>query len=359
MGSGKGGKQSTTQTSEPWRAAQPYLIGDGNTTGVFPEAMALYNRSGWTPDMETLKNNQWEDTLRRGWQPTTFTTTGANALNGLYDPNISKVAPTSAPTINMVKARAAQGELDPTSALKGLLTGNVTNPYLYQQADAIRNNLTRNTMENVMPGIRSESLASGQYGGSRQGIAEGLAASRLNSDIADSLSNMFGNAYENAQQRMYGTAMGLNSQAQQVATQNAANNMGTQQFNANLGRQNNSQEMQRANQALNTRGAGLNMIAQSNAIGDKQYQNLSSLLGQSSAYDWNNLNNYANVMMNGAKMGGSSTGTGKTSSSPLSTVMGLGLTGLGLYNGFGGAGLLGGGVGSGWVNSDLINSYGF
>lgn len=135
--------------------------------------------------------------------------------------------------VSPVDARAAQGTLNPTGALESLLSGKVQNPYLDQQSQAIIGQLTRNFSENVLPQIRSGSIASGQYGGSRQGIAEGLAASRLQQDIAVPLYNLYGGAFENAQQRMYGTANTLNQQAVDISNANANRNL--QQYGMNQG----------------------------------------------------------------------------------------------------------------------------
>ncbi len=59
------------------------------------------------------------------------------------------------------------------------------------------NNLTRN----ILPAIRSGSVAAGSYGGSRQGIAEGLALGETNRYIGDTLANMNMQAYEGGMNR--------------------------------------------------------------------------------------------------------------------------------------------------------------
>lgn len=63
------------------------------------------------------------------------------------------------------------------------------------------NNLTRN----ILPQIRSGSVADGVYGGSRQGIAEGLAASETSRGIGDTLARMDMDAY-NSGLGMYNAA---------------------------------------------------------------------------------------------------------------------------------------------------------
>jgi hypothetical protein len=223
-------------------------------------------------------------------------------------------------------ARTLQGGLDPSGALSRLLSGTPDNPYLDAQANAITGMMTRNMNENVMPGIRSGAISAGQYGGSRQGIAEGLAASRLNQDLAPALTGLYGGAYENAQQRMAGTASGLNEQAANMAAQNAANTLNTQQFNANLGLQRNAQEMQNAAQRADLASQG-SQLASGGVQGQQtQYANMQALLGLEDEYDWNQLSKYAGMIYPGAGMGGTQTqsGGGNTGADIMGMVTGLG-----------------------------------
>lgn len=246
----------------------------------------------------------------------------------------------NAPQTNLVQARQSQGRLDPTGSLARMLSGRPDNPYLDQQASAITNQLTRNLNENVMPGVRSEALASGQYGGSRQGIAEGLAASRLNQDLAPALTNLYGGAYENAQGRMYGTANSLNDQAFQNATNNAnrdfagqqfnvSNDLAKQQFNANLGLQNNSQLMQKQSQNLGNRMQGIGILGGANAIQDNNFAQYMNAQGAPNQYNWQNLNNYAGIIQPGAGMG--STQSQTMNKNIGAGVLGGGLAGAGAY----------------------------
>ncbi len=52
-----------------------------------------------------------------------------------------------------------------------------------------------NLQRNILPGIRTGSVAAGSYGGSRQGIAEGLAASETARGVGDTLARMDMDAY--------------------------------------------------------------------------------------------------------------------------------------------------------------------
>jgi hypothetical protein len=252
---------------------------------------------------------------------------GSDMMSGKYDSGIGRMANVNRPTsLDVNRARAAQGALDPTNALSGILQGQPSNPYLDQQAAAITNNLTRNMNENVMPGIRSGAISAGQYGGSRQGIAEGLAASRLNQDLAPALSGLYGNAYEAAQGRQANAASQLNDQAFNTGTFNIGNEMNTDQFNANLGLQNNAQGIQDAQQRADLAMQGSQMASGGVQGQQTQYANMQALLGLPDDYDWNNLSKYAGMIYPGAGMGGTQTqsGGGNTGADIMGMVTGLG-----------------------------------
>lgn len=83
---------------------------------------------------------------------------------------------------------ARRGEnfwLDPNLAF------NLDNiPGLKQARDSLVQDTTRNLTENILPGLRSGSVQSGTYGGSRQGIGEGLAVGRTSDAIAGQVANL-------------------------------------------------------------------------------------------------------------------------------------------------------------------------
>lgn len=399
--------------------------------GIYPEAQRLYQQQGWSNSMQSLTDAQRQLVAgRTPWQADQARGVRRGLMQGDFDVNMQRVGniagvgytPTAGADaigpilgVNNVTsrdvmslltsptgARATQGSLDPSSALGQLLSGTVSNPYLDQQAAAITNRLTQNLNEGVMPGIRSSALAAGQYGGSRQGIAEGLAASRLNEDLAPALSQIYGNAHEAAQQRMYGTAQSLNEQAlaneqananrdltaqttnagnslqaslanasnqlsaqqfnanlglqnnaqnlqnQQfnanLGLQNNAQNLQARQFNANLGLQNNQQALQSVQQQLANRMQGLNLSQAINQINDSGYAQQLGLLNAPNDYNWQNLMRYAGIIQPGSGIGSNTTTTQQGGSNPFADVLGAGMTGLGLYNGLSGMGLLGGGA---------------
>ena len=149
-----------------------------------------------------------------------------------------------------------------TSAIQGGIDQS-KNAFNQMQSTA-----TENLMENIMPSIRSNSVLSGQYGGSRQGVAEGNAIGDF-TKAQQQAATMFGqnntnaavgaqaNAYETDSNRALSATQGLGAQqygvAQQDAqTKNAAEFMNVGQANQNYAT---NAQLQQANNALNQNGA--------------------------------------------------------------------------------------------------------
>lgn len=350
-----GGKTKTKSRFAPWDQAEGYITGEGGNfpdgqegnPGLFKDAYSTYRSGGFNPQMQGAQDlySQYLNSQANDPRMGLYKDAGFDLLSGArrvgeggYDTNFKPVA-----SVGMPDARNAQGVLDPTNAMQSLLSGTPNNPYLDQQAAAITGQLTRNMNENVMPGIRSGAINSGQYGGSRQGIAEGQAISRLNQDLAPALTNLYGNAYENAQGRMMGTANALNDQAYNTAF-----------GNANLGLQNNAQQMQQNTQNLTNRmqsiplaQGGLGLMSGANDLRGQMYQNQinSAMLPQQT--NWNNLNNYANLMYQGAGLGGSSSGTQSQSTGIIPSILGTAAGIGGIASGFGGMAGMASKLGSG------------
>lgn len=82
------------------------------------------------------------------------------------------------------------------------------NPYLTQAQQAIASQVTDNLNRNILPGLSSSAIASGNYGGSRQGVVEANALKDANNSIANAMANLSYNAYN--------TASNNNLQQQQI-----------------------------------------------------------------------------------------------------------------------------------------------
>ena len=89
------------------------------------------------------------------------------------------------------------------------------NPYLQGQAQAITNQVNQNLQTQQLPGINTNAIAAGGFGGSRHGIAQGLAIGNTNQGLSNSLANLYGNAYAQDQQIAAQSSM----QAAQIAAQ--------------------------------------------------------------------------------------------------------------------------------------------
>jgi hypothetical protein len=361
----KGGSPTTTtQKSEPWSGVQPYLLGSNGSPGIFSEAQRLYQIGGWRPEQQDLVDEQNKNLAGRADQAGSAYGVGNAAINGQFDPRITRVGDVPeadkvvAQMVDPTKAFASLGAANPTGAIQQMLTGRADTSTLNPVVQSAFRRLGEGFNEQVLPGIRGNAIASGQYGGSRQGIAEGLASRGLLYSMGDVANNMYNQAYQQAQQNMYGTAnnmagLGINN-AQSNAnrdlsaqTSNASNQLAARTFNATLGLQNNQQAMQLAQQQLASRTAGLNALGIGNALQDQNYQQRLGLLDAQDQHNWNNLNNYSSIVQNGAKLGGTASMSQPNYRNPMSGALGGALAGAQIANmtGFMGAGA-GAGIGA-------------
>lgn len=335
-----GGSTKTKSSNDPWAPFSSYITGkEDGVTGIPQNAYNLYQQGGFNPGVQGV-NDLYTNYLRdSSGQYGDYRQSGFDLLGdsrsiagGAYDSNFGPVG-----MVDMNQERRNLGVLDPTEAFRRLLSGRPDTQYLDQQASALTNNLTRNTNENVMPGLRSSAAISGQYGGSRQGIAEGLAASRLNQDLALPISQMYGNALEGAQNRMMGTSQYLNDNAYNTAF-----------GNANLGLQNNAQLMQKNQgnlsnrmQALPMAQGGFSLLSGVNDLYGQNYQNYINSMMMPQNMNWQNMNNYANLMYQGAGLGGTSKGTQTSTPGIIPSILGTAAGIGGIASGFSSGGLSG------------------
>lgn len=289
-GGSNGAKEAgtTTTTQAPWSPMQPYLLAAGQS------AADIYKNSQTMPQ-------GMQDVLAQAQG-----TIGNQLNNGMYG-QVQGVAGGllggAMQGVNIPQTFSGLGALDPTGAYASQLSGQV-NPYVDQMAQSITNQVNRNTLENVMPSIRSGAQAAGQYGSSRQGIAEGLAASRAQQDLGSSLSSLYGSAYENAQGR-------------QAA---AANQLGT--MGVNNAQNNNSQRLAQFN-------TGANLWNQANNTQNTAIQNALGIAGYPNQYKWDQLKNYGSVVNPMAGMGGST--SQPYYNNPTASAIGGALTGAQMY----------------------------
>lgn len=426
MGGKSSGKQ--TSTSEPWKQVIPYLLGtttdaSGRTVnkqpgsdlpGLFQLATNIYGRSSGMSPQEQEALNFMGQVVKNRFAGTDEISRGAtDVMRGAFDTKIDRprdiqtnaisaftptrvngkglnAERTTAPQVSLPGARQSQGVLDPTAALQQLQSGQVNNAVLDPQAQVITNNLIRNYTESILPQVRSQALALGQYGGTKGQIAEGLAASRFNQDVATAITPLYGQAFENAQNRMMGTANALNEQGANNATMNADRMFASDVGNANRALQagglqaqldlqsqiynndalfreqvanidnsfrnqsannqnilNFNQQAIGANQAnLNNRVTGLNALGQAQNFGDLAFQQYMDLLGMPRDRELESLQFYSNLLQGGAQLGGTGTQTATGGRNPIAGAAGGALMGLQTGNPWGvlagaGLGLLG------------------
>lgn len=366
-----GSKTKTKSSAQPWDELRPYILGDESKgiAGFIPEAAKLFESGGWDDKMQQASDQYGQSLWNRigdiGWLNSSANNVGQGGFDSYFDPvgNIRGGNTITPERVNADSARWLQGSLNPTGALGQLLTGQVNNQYLDPIADNIIAKITRNTTENVFPQLRGGAIAANQYGGSREGIAEGLATSRMNQDIAGALAPLYGSAFENAQNRMQGIAGDLNAQAMAIAEananrdfmaqgQNVQNDLNAQQFNANLGLQNNNQLLHRNTTNLANRLQGLNFLNSGNALADSTYANYIQSLMQPQNLGWQNLSQFYNVIAPTAQAYGTQKQTQTQQPGLIPSILGTAAGVAGIASGLGGLGGLGamGGMGGGLTN---------
>lgn len=198
--------------------------------------------------------------------------------------------------------------------------------------EQLQSDATKNLMQNVMPSIRSNSVISGQYGGSRQGIAEGNAIGTLGTEMSRAAS-MFGqnatnaavgakaNAYETDSNRALSATQGLGAQQYGVAQQdaqtknqaefmNVGNQVNAANTNASLLQQSNMANLGTTMQANLANQNAANTAMQTNA-GYNQQTNLTNAgfnqqtgLANQGAQLSTNAQNNSSAIAGGSMLGG-------------------------------------------------------
>jgi hypothetical protein len=301
--------QQTSNFANQYKNLSPQeqqLLSDYQTT--------LGGRDVGIENMQGLGSNLQND-LTSGRYNTNFSDVGnidySNIDATTAEAAKAEAAQAEATLSDLMNARSAQGVLDPTSSLSQILKGDpTTNPYLAQmnqasinQAMQGYNDALQNANQTLLPQIKQDAFASGQYGGSRQGIAEGILGQQLGINARDlgqkamdTGAQLYGGAFENAQQRMAAAAGDLNTQAAQNEQFNASSLNDISKFNTgalndiskfNAG---NQQEVNLANmQALNN----MRQFNANNALQNAQYNADLGLKNRSMSMEQaqNNLNN--------------------------------------------------------------------
>lgn len=91
------------------------------------------------------------------------------------------------------------------------------NQYFAPALDAAVRPITQSYREQVIPGITSQAISQGAYGGAREGITQALAADRYMQNVGDTSAQMSLDAY-NKGQDTFARTLGFAPQAMQMST---------------------------------------------------------------------------------------------------------------------------------------------
>lgn len=132
-------------------------------------------------------------------------------------------------------------------------SAGLANPYLPDIGNAITGAVNQNLMQNIMPGINRNAVATGGYGGSRQGVAQGVAAGNSSTGLSQALASLYGGAWDSQQNR----DLNKYSTDTNAATQNRSLDL--------------TQNQQGYNQFWDTLNNQLGMGTAQTAVGNEQY----------------------------------------------------------------------------------------
>ncbi len=265
---------------------------------------------------------------------------------------------------NMVQA-PSQNNINSAGAFDRMINGNAgANPYLTgaiqggidqsQRAfTRMQDDSTRNLKESILPSIRSNSVLTGQYGGSRQGIAEGRALGDFGREQQRAIEGFGANntnaavgaqasAFNQGQDRSLSALTNLSGQqygvgSQDAATKNAAEFgnvnqvLDIQKSQAGLNQQTNLANMQsqQQNNALNQNGTQAGIGALGGLLGSAYN------VGQNQdSYALNQASKVNGLLSPYMGVNGSSTTTQPLYDNKAGSYLGGAMAGLSLYNQF-------------------------
>lgn len=337
---GSGASQSGTATSTNQNKLDPradaMLWGQNGQPGLLGQYQSMLGQQ-MTPGLQAYSQSQ--QNYLQGSSPNDtmqMHQAGSNLLGG----SAAGVSVPSYAVGNQVQA-PSQNNVNLAPAYQSMIYGDTgANPYLNQHLQSAvdltnagfqknQTDLTNNLMRNVLPSIRSNSVLTGQYGGSRQGIAEGNALSDFTNQLTNAntqlglanSANTTGaqaNAFNQGQDRALSAMQGLGAQQYGVAQQNAATKNAAEFMNIG-----NQFDASKANAGLNLAGqqtgagmlSGLTNTAYNTAMNQDQYNinnalKVNSLLtpylgmGQTSTTSQPLYQNQTGNMLGGAMLGG-------------------------------------------------------
>ena len=272
---------------------------------------------------------------------------------GAYQPyfdeaaNMTRASATAAPNVQAATfGQGLQGAID-----------NYMNPYVSNVIDSVRD-MSQGNLERSLNQTRDQAISARAFGGSRHGVQEGIATAQNNRDTNNLIANLLSSGYDRATGLM-GQDISNNLQSQ-LANQSMMNNAlnrtqaaGSQM--ANVGTANRAANVADVNNLLTFGGMGQQTTgAQQQAAYQEflrqqnmpiQLQQLFNQTVSSAPRSTTGTSNTSSVSMAPQQ---------QTSSSPLSTALGLGLGGLSLLGSGGLSGL--GSIGLGLLGASPFPS---
>lgn len=183
------------------------------------------------------------------------------------------------------------------------------NPYLTQAQQAITSQVTDNLNRNILPGLSSAAMASGNFGGSRQGVVEANALNDANRQIANGMANLSFNAFESDANR------GLQQQSL-----NNSYNLGLGNLALGNTQADNSFYTSQRGQDLQSTALGAQLMNQGNANYLNAGTGVANLGTSAQSAPWQVVGNYTNSVSPFTGFG--STTTSSQNSNPWASALG-------------------------------------
>lgn len=282
----KSGSKSSGPQSQLDPRAQSLLYGEGADPGLLAQYKDILNKPQDAALDAYGKNNL--SYLGNAGADQQLQHTAAAGLIG--DGTQGRINTQSYAVGNQVQAPGQNG-MDLSGSYDKFINGTPgANPYLTgaiqkginQSSNAFGNMVSdaKNATNDVLGGIRGNSVLTGQYGGSRQGVAEGKAIESMNTQLGRAASQFGQNntdaavaaqagAYDTDQGRALAATQGLGAQQYNVAQQNANTKNQAEFMNIN-----NALDTAKANQGAVIAGIGATSGLLGNAynVGQNQDQ---------------------------------------------------------------------------------------
>jgi hypothetical protein len=147
-------------------------------------------------------SNQWSEAQSEGYNQSLGLGRSTQDVYGAQQPALGALYAGAQELLSGGGLAAKQGGLmqQATNAWANQLTPG-GNPYFSQSVQGAIDQASRGFTQNVLPQLRSNATAVGQYGEPRDQLAQGQAAGQFGQDLQAMASSMYANQYAGDQQR--------------------------------------------------------------------------------------------------------------------------------------------------------------